>query len=277
MESVGTMQTENQTKNKANNIFKAIKGFREGTLILIILAVCIIMSFVSPYFLTWPNLKAILLSFSTEGIVVVGMTLILVVGGFDLSVGSVMCLAMVIGGKLFVHWDLAQRKILRQFHCDAAPTFAFDWNSMRAVSSTWYQDGPNLWDGPMASPPRCSGAAFQPARPPSWIFSTGSPGSSPGKTWHWRPREWQPPGPKTLPWPSLPNCADTPRFCSSLALTMVSAYSMLGMLRSPWPLTVTSSTNPAEPGAVTWELLSRPTRMRSVHSSSRRRPPTSCY
>jgi len=32
----------------------------------------------------------------------VGMTLILVVGGFDLSVGSVMCLAMVIGGKLFL-------------------------------------------------------------------------------------------------------------------------------------------------------------------------------
>ena len=59
------------------------------------------MSFVSPYFFTWPNLKAILLSFSTEGIVVVGMTLILVVGGFDLSVGSVMCLAMVVGGKLF--------------------------------------------------------------------------------------------------------------------------------------------------------------------------------
>ena len=100
MDSVGAVQTEKQTH--ANNIFKAIKGFREGTLILIILAVCIIMSFVSPYFFTWPNLKAILLSFSTEGIVVVGMTLILVVGGFDLSVGSVMCLAMVIGGKLFL-------------------------------------------------------------------------------------------------------------------------------------------------------------------------------
>jgi ribose transport system permease protein len=100
MDSVGTVQTEKYTN--ANNFFKAIRGFREGTLILIILAVCIIMSFVSPYFFTWPNLKAILLSFSTEGIVVVGMTLILVVGGFDLSVGSVMCLAMVIGGKLFL-------------------------------------------------------------------------------------------------------------------------------------------------------------------------------
>jgi len=102
MDSVSTMPTEKQANAKVSNMFKAIRGFREGTLILIILAVCIIMSFVSPYFLTWPNLKAILLSFSTEGIVVVGMTLILVVGGFDLSVGSVMCLAMVIGGKLFL-------------------------------------------------------------------------------------------------------------------------------------------------------------------------------
>jgi len=87
---------------KFTNVFRAIRSFREGTLILIILFVCVIMSFVSPFFMTWPNIKAILLSFSTEGIVVVGMTIILVVGGFDLSVGSVMCLAMVVGGKLFL-------------------------------------------------------------------------------------------------------------------------------------------------------------------------------
>jgi ribose transport system permease protein len=87
---------------KFTNVFRAIRSFREGTLILIILSVCVIMSFVSPFFMTWPNIKAILLSFSTEGIVVVGMTIILIVGGFDLSVGSVMCLAMVIGGKLFL-------------------------------------------------------------------------------------------------------------------------------------------------------------------------------
>jgi ribose transport system permease protein len=102
MDSVDMVPTEEQTNNNVSNIFKTLRGFRESTLILIILAVCVIMSFASPYFFTWPNLKAIMLSFSTEGIVVVGMTLILVVGGFDLSVGSVMCLAMVIGGKLFL-------------------------------------------------------------------------------------------------------------------------------------------------------------------------------
>ncbi len=84
------------------SLFNRFKNFREGTLILIIAAVCILMSFLSPYFMTWSNWKAIFLSFATEGIVVVGMTVILVLGGIDLSVGAVMCLAMCIAGKLFL-------------------------------------------------------------------------------------------------------------------------------------------------------------------------------
>ena len=84
------------------NLFTDLRKMREFTLILIILALFITMSFVSPYFLTWANMKAMLLSFSTEGIVVVGMTMLLIVGGIDLSVGAVMCLAMVMAAKLFI-------------------------------------------------------------------------------------------------------------------------------------------------------------------------------
>lgn len=75
---------------------------REAGLLIIIAVMCIVMSFASPYFLTWDNLRAMLLSFSIEGIVVVGMTILLIVGGIDLSVGSVVCFAMVITGKLFL-------------------------------------------------------------------------------------------------------------------------------------------------------------------------------
>lgn len=83
-----------------------LKNFRELNLLLIITAVCIIMSFASPYFLTWGNIEAMLLSFSTEGIVVIGMTIMLIVGGIDISVGATMCLAMVIPGTLFLAgWD----------------------------------------------------------------------------------------------------------------------------------------------------------------------------
>jgi len=77
-------------------------SMREAGLLVIIVAMCIAMSFASPYFLTWDNVRAMLLSFSIEGIVVVGMTVLLIVGGIDLSVGSVVCFAMVVTGKLFL-------------------------------------------------------------------------------------------------------------------------------------------------------------------------------
>jgi len=96
------METESDSKNRFRLIITKIRGFREGTLILFIIAIGVLMSFLSPYFLTVDNLKATMLSFATEGLVVVGMTIVMVAGGIDLSVGSVMALAMVISGKLFL-------------------------------------------------------------------------------------------------------------------------------------------------------------------------------
>jgi ribose transport system permease protein len=81
---------------------KQIVSVREFGLLAIIALIFVVMSFASPYFLTWGNMRAILLSFSIEGIVVIGMTILLIVGGIDLSVGSVVCLSMVIGGTLFL-------------------------------------------------------------------------------------------------------------------------------------------------------------------------------
>ena len=81
---------------------RRLGSFREAGLLLIIAGLCVVMSFASPHFLTWENVRAMLLSFSIEGIVVVGMTILVIVGGIDLSVGSVVCLAMVITGKLFL-------------------------------------------------------------------------------------------------------------------------------------------------------------------------------
>ena len=80
----------------------AIFRLREINLLLIILAIIISLSFTSPYFAKWANIKVVLGSLSIDGIVVIGMTLILISGGIDLSVGSVMCLSMAIIGKLFL-------------------------------------------------------------------------------------------------------------------------------------------------------------------------------
>ncbi|MEH6755770.1 MAG: ABC transporter permease [Alphaproteobacteria bacterium] len=81
---------------------KKLFRMRETGLVLIILALFIIMSFASPYFLTWVNMRAMAMAFAVEGIVVVGMTILLISGGIDLSVGSVTALAMVVAGLLFL-------------------------------------------------------------------------------------------------------------------------------------------------------------------------------
>lgn len=75
---------------------------RETGLLLIILALFFVMSVISPYFLTVENIRAMAMAFAVESIVVVGMTILLISGGIDLSVGSVTALAMVVAGWLFL-------------------------------------------------------------------------------------------------------------------------------------------------------------------------------
>jgi len=87
------------TGNALGRLFR----MREAGLVLIIAVLFIVMSFASPYFLTWDNMRAMAMAFAVEGIVVVGMTILLISGGIDLSVGSVTALAMVIAGWLFLN------------------------------------------------------------------------------------------------------------------------------------------------------------------------------
>jgi len=69
-------------------VLSRLADFREMVIIGIILAACVIMGIVSPPFRTLDNLWTILLAVATQAIVAVGMTALLVSGGFDLSVGS---------------------------------------------------------------------------------------------------------------------------------------------------------------------------------------------
>ena len=96
-----TVQTKTEHTAGRWNVAR-LGSMREAGLIVIILTLCVVMSFASPHFLTWGNFRAMLMSFSIEGIVVVGMTILLIVGGIDLSVGSVVCFSMVVSGALFL-------------------------------------------------------------------------------------------------------------------------------------------------------------------------------
>lgn len=73
---------------------------REVTIAIVIIALMIILTFISPTFLTSDNLITTLLGIVMMGIIAVGMTIALVSGGFDLSVGSVMSMSGVLAGML---------------------------------------------------------------------------------------------------------------------------------------------------------------------------------
>jgi ribose transport system permease protein len=79
-------------------VFKKLGSFREMSVLLSIVGFSIIMSFLSPYFFTFSNLRTTMISLSADGIIAIGLTMVLISGGVDLSVGSVLCLAAVIVG-----------------------------------------------------------------------------------------------------------------------------------------------------------------------------------
>jgi ribose transport system permease protein len=59
-----------------------------------LLALCIAMAFVSDRFFTWDNLSNVARQVSINAIIATGMTIVILTGGIDLSVGSVMALSM---------------------------------------------------------------------------------------------------------------------------------------------------------------------------------------
>ncbi len=79
------------------------KPFRELMVAGAVVVTATVLSQVSPYFLTASNLGAVAVGMVPEAIVAVGMMYLLIAGGFDLSVGSVMALSGVV-----VAWLLLQ-------------------------------------------------------------------------------------------------------------------------------------------------------------------------
>ncbi len=74
---------------------------------LIVLAIlCVILTVLSPYFLSVSNVLNILLATTTIGVLAIGATLILSSGGLDLSVGSILGLSGTAGAYLCVVLEL---------------------------------------------------------------------------------------------------------------------------------------------------------------------------
>ncbi len=79
-------------------LFSTLKG-ATGPLIGLIL-LCVFLSFETDKFMSVRNLLNIFDQISVLGIMAVGMTLVILIGGIDLAVGSVLALAMMVMGYL---------------------------------------------------------------------------------------------------------------------------------------------------------------------------------
>ena len=88
---------------KVKDLFR---NFREATILLIFIVFCIIMTFSSPYFLTWSNLSSTIVGMCCNALLAIGMTVVLASGGIDLSVGSTMAMSGAVTGVLAIKCDV---------------------------------------------------------------------------------------------------------------------------------------------------------------------------
>ncbi|UCF28019.1 MAG: ABC transporter permease [Chloroflexota bacterium] len=90
--------TTNSTESGLLATLRRLASFREFVLLLVIIAFTIIMALASPIFITRLNIEAILLALSVEATIAVGMVVLLISGGLDLSVGSTLAFVGVVTG-----------------------------------------------------------------------------------------------------------------------------------------------------------------------------------
>jgi ribose transport system permease protein len=80
---------------------------RQYGLILCLLLLCIVMSFLSDNFFTASNLMNVARQISVTAIAAVGMTLVIIIGGIDLSVGSILALSGVLAATAYTNVESA--------------------------------------------------------------------------------------------------------------------------------------------------------------------------
>jgi len=85
------------------NVIQVLDKFKTGIGLLILVTV---LSFMSPYFLTIPNLLNVVRQVSIIAIVSFGMTMVILTGGIDLSVGSMLAFSGAIAAGMIVNSGL---------------------------------------------------------------------------------------------------------------------------------------------------------------------------
>lgn len=102
-----TSQGEKMEQLQESSINQLITMRRKGVALLLeygifvaFFVLCIVLAFASPYFLMPKNLINVLRQISINGFLSIGMTFVILTGGIDLSVGSVLAFGGIVGASL---------------------------------------------------------------------------------------------------------------------------------------------------------------------------------
>ncbi|KAA5605337.1 ABC transporter permease [Roseospira marina] len=93
-------RTVDSTVRSGKPRLQRLFGFKESGILLALIGMCVLISLITPNFLTPYNLAIVMRQVSFIGIVAAGQTLVLLLGGIDLSVGAIAGLSAVLGAML---------------------------------------------------------------------------------------------------------------------------------------------------------------------------------
>ena len=88
----------NEVKEKA--FWRSLFQIREVNIFSALILIVVMMSIASPYFLNQDNIFNVLRGMSTIGIMAIGQTMVIITGGIDLSVGSLMAVTSMLTARL---------------------------------------------------------------------------------------------------------------------------------------------------------------------------------
>jgi ribose transport system permease protein len=76
---------------------------REAGIGVALVLICAIFAVIAPRFASYANFTNILTQISINTVISVGMTFVILLGGIDLSVGSVLALSTIVAGMTISH------------------------------------------------------------------------------------------------------------------------------------------------------------------------------
>ncbi len=101
----GKLDSENKKTNRAGTILRGLASvfLRKYMVVVIFIVMIVYFSIMAPAFTNMSNLISTMIQISMLSIVSFGMTIVLISGGVDLSVGAVAGLSTIFGVTLMVH------------------------------------------------------------------------------------------------------------------------------------------------------------------------------